>query len=1525
MPTQQVPGADCITDLLNRLRPHSRRGEHSPHKYILLLAVATIAASDKEHGNRFTFEELEPQFAAEFEKCLPHWPAERRQLEYPFYYLQFDGCWRLQVRTGAEAAYHRYQDTRLTRNRLLETIAYAEIDGNILAALRREHGRALVEARLAALGASATADDQDGSAQVREGTAEYNVLPDPSSLFEHEQRALRSLRAAMPPPAHLVSNLEIHDSQSNGYYECDAVIVARSGLYVTELKHWSGHVRVAPNHWLIDGYRYRRDPHVGNGFKCRLLRGLYERQFPTYPGLWVESVVVLTNPDATVENADSPMAAATGKRHNLTFASIDDFLSYLRRREAAVTGPGLSPAQTGAVTTFLQSLARPPRRQVYTMPGYETVEYLAQRPECIELLARPVDGRSRGLTRFRIFRLPEAGTPEDKARAKLKALNTVDAVGRIGDHPNIHRVWVQRTDEGDIAEGSEWSEAGTLRDRMRDREHPFSADEALAVCRGIALALAAAHEAGIIHRAVKPEHVLMMNGLPKLTDFDLSFYLDKSGDITVLPDPTRLRDDGYTAPELLAGKDIDESTDLFSLGVIAYELLTRDKPFAAARHWAAQGGKLSDQQLERLAAKGLPERSIAAIRGAVVGDRAGRIKDAAQMAAAFAARGATELPAVAPNARLNPGDRYDVYEIIALLGEGAEAQTYLARTLLEKKVALKLFNREVPRQAIFRQQAVASAIASPYVVRSDGRMGLWQGDRFFLVLEYVEGETLRARMQRCGRPDRESFARVARGLMDALQAFHGHHGQAGPEPLVHGDVKPENILLAGSGEPKLADLSVAGPPRIDEFAGTVGYVPPDRILDDQMQFAADGDLFALGVTLWEWLFGAKPYGNPAVGDTPATPELPSPEMPDGWVPWLRRAVATGEAERYASIEAMSQAFEEASAPAPVTPPATSPPAGPPETGPTPEAGAGTSAAQLQLITLPGEPGNPFVAYLNSLCNASAGNENAMAEAQSSNALFERLYVRSPLAEVVLRELIDSRHSVILTGNAGDGKTTIAAEVHRKLTGRWMPATPRLEVPGERLVIVKDMSELTAAERGRVLEQAVRSEDCAYLIVTNSGTLLEGARQARLSAVDPYGVESDLLRALEADDVVPVLGGRLRLLNVGRTDSIETACAVFRRMLERENWLACQGCGLAGRCPLLSNVQLVRAHEDVAVARVELAYRRLYEYGVRLTMRQMTGHLAYALTAGRDCAALRGLSQTALAQGRIGSLLFNRFFGDDGERLAAESLQLRPVHQLRSAELGVALDPAFEREAWAGDGPGAGLSGQALEVLRELRRQGASSSPAARRQARRLAYFFGALDDAAGREYLSVFLRSPSLLPYLEIVRGPGKVPPLWEADWRRRVVQVLQEYFAAVRLPEGSWQATDRLYITLNPRSGSSNTLVVLASVATDELAICLQRGHRAVKGSSGRLLLCERKGEATLALELPFLDYVARRCRGEIAAQLSAFYGDRLERFGAELLAARGRDAEDAGSLQLLRVGADRRLRPLQLRFAGEQLEVVR
>ena len=215
-----------------------------------------------------------------------------------------------------------------------------------------------------------------------------------------------------------------------------------------------------------------------------------------------------------------------------------------------------------------------------------------------------------------------------------------------------------------------------------------------------------------------------------------------------------------------------------------------------------------------------------------------------------------------------------------------------------------------------------------------------------------------------------------------------------------------------------------------------------------------------------------------------------------------------------------------------------------------------------------------------MSNNSAGNENATAEAQIISEYFKLIEVDNPLTKHIYEKLISERCNVILTGNAGDGKTTIAMDIFMELSGERRQLNAREVLPDWDLIIIKDMSEID--EKTKILNEAADSEN-TYLIISNTGTLINSF--SKLESNDLGNNGSELLRALESTEPCKILNGRFLMFNIGRMDSIKTACAVFKRMLENDNWSVCLDCNISNLCPIRANVVFLQERFNIVSKRL----------------------------------------------------------------------------------------------------------------------------------------------------------------------------------------------------------------------------------------------------------------------------------------------------------------------------------------------------
>src|SRR5215813_5806520 len=270
--------------------------------------------------------------------------------------------------------------------------------------------------------------------------------------------------------------------------------------------------------------------------------------------------------------------------------------------------------------------------------------------------------------------------------------------------------------------------------------------------------------------------------------------------------------------------------------------------------------------------------------------------------------------------------KYGNYRILAQLGAGGMGEVYLALDeTLGRRAALKflpqLFMRDKAQRARFEREArAASALNHPNIL-TVYEIGGAHG-RAFIATEYVEGKTLRARLDEQNLSHREVL-RIAEQIGEALNAAHA----AG---LIHRDIKPENIMLRPDGYVKLLDFGLAKPLHIEENArpamafaspqhqtqhglilGTPRYMSPEQARGAALD--GSSDLWSLGATLYEMLtgnalFAGDPTGRAANGQLArdvggqAMVELKLNDDQKLFQPILRKALAPELDQRYQSAQ-----------------------------------------------------------------------------------------------------------------------------------------------------------------------------------------------------------------------------------------------------------------------------------------------------------------------------------------------------------------------------------------------------------------------------------------------------------------------------------------------------------------------------------------------------------------------------------------------------------------------------------------------
>jgi serine/threonine-protein kinase len=260
------------------------------------------------------------------------------------------------------------------------------------------------------------------------------------------------------------------------------------------------------------------------------------------------------------------------------------------------------------------------------------------------------------------------------------------------------------------------------------------------------------------------------------------------------------------------------------------------------------------------------------------------------------------------------------YRLDEQVGIGGMARVYRGfDTVLERQVAVKTLNREVasdsdPLERFRREARAVARLSHPHIVtvidagEDDGTP--------YIVFEYIEGETLKQRIQRLGRLEIPEAVAYAIELARALGAAHAAR-------IVHRDVKPQNVLIDGDGRALITDFGIArtlteeGLTADGRVLGTTDYVSPEQALGRPV--TGQSDIYALGVVLFEMLTGEVPFSaenQVAVAMKHVREELPDvqqrrPEVSAGLAAVIDRATAKDVRERYPNAAAMIGDLSEA--------------------------------------------------------------------------------------------------------------------------------------------------------------------------------------------------------------------------------------------------------------------------------------------------------------------------------------------------------------------------------------------------------------------------------------------------------------------------------------------------------------------------------------------------------------------------------------------------------------------------------------
>lgn len=302
----------------------------------------------------------------------------------------------------------------------------------------------------------------------------------------------------------------------------------------------------------------------------------------------------------------------------------------------------------------------------------------------------------------------------------------------------------------------------------------------------------------------------------------------------------------------------------------------------------------------------------------------------------------------------------------------------------------------------------------------------------------------------------------------------------------------------------------------------------------------------------------------------------------------------------------------------------------------------------------------YIKYLNTLHNVDAKNENAIAEASQNNPYYQDVMVKRPIVRFITKCLTEQEpHITLITGHAGDGKTSILIQVLDELGALQGSLKASDEVTlsnGTSCRYIKDFSEFSASDRKSMLscclEEAKNGKQ--VILVANTGPLLN-------TFLEELGTDAQmqLINAIDANTgtVIDINGNSIRAINIASIDNSSFVRPFLKNLISDKCFEKCTECDKKDICPILFNRNMIFENQIKVFDFLHNHFIWQQEHGKRLTIRQIISQITFSLTSGLEC---RDVKNNESKKYLFENLFSNSLFGHKGLKLNRQAVAIQAI-------------------------------------------------------------------------------------------------------------------------------------------------------------------------------------------------------------------------------------------------------------------------
>src|SRR6516225_2811741 len=418
---------------------------------------------------------------------------------------------------------------------------------------------------------------------------------------DSEARAIKRFGKDLPDDCFVFHNFELTTGRGLPY-EYDIAVLTPHAVYHVEVKGYHGEIRGNPMQWIFENGGVFPSPIPLANKKTKILAGKLKQYSQRLDAVFVDTLILLTEDHARAKLNDDQAGRVV----------------HLKDAIDRLTDPNLLPVRTGNVAALADMVCEAlfttrPAKKIQRIGLYDIVSKVDQDDRFTAFLARHRFINTQPLTILKVYHLDVYATAEEKQYRIREIFHSHDAMRLLGPHPNLVRCGDMFTwDDDSFVEPVGYLAGAQLLEWLFDKrsEQTLTWDDKARIIKGVATGLAHAHKHGVIHRDVRPRNIVIApGGVVKLGNFDLA-YIPDAPNLSIANSIRGHVDRRYVAPAVWEDpRDVVPASDVYSLGLVFYELITGQPPLHDVEAVLAGRGPAIDTDLltAKLSRKGSPD------------------------------------------------------------------------------------------------------------------------------------------------------------------------------------------------------------------------------------------------------------------------------------------------------------------------------------------------------------------------------------------------------------------------------------------------------------------------------------------------------------------------------------------------------------------------------------------------------------------------------------------------------------------------------------------------------------------------------------------------------------------------------------------------------------------------------------------------------------------------------------------------------------------------------------------------------